>query len=100
MKNIIAANWFGVTDSFGKDITTFDGIKLEALNFVSGIIGFLGVVFVCLFIYGAVTWMTAQADAEKVKKAQGIITSAFAGLLVIILARVIIGFVIRLVLPT
>ena len=45
--------------------------------------GLLGMIAVILMLYGGFTWMTAQGDADKVKKAQQIIFTATVGIIVI-----------------
>ncbi len=54
-----------------------------------------GIFVIGMFVYGAVTLITAGGDAEKVKKAQGIMTNALIGLVVIIIGELMIHFVLK-----
>lgn len=58
-------------------------------------LGLVGVVFLVLVIYGGLTWMTAQGNEEKVKKANGIISGSLIGLIVTLAAYVISYFLIN-----
>lgn len=58
------------------------------------VLGLVGVVFMGLVIYGAVTWMTAQGNDEKAKKAMKILMSALFGLIITLAAYVLTYFLI------
>ncbi len=47
------------------------------------VLGYLGLVFLVLTIYGGLIWMTAGGNPENVKKAKSLITNAVIGLLII-----------------
>lgn len=54
---------------------------------------FGGLMFLAMLIFAAFTFMTAGGNAEKTKKAQGIITFAIIGLIVVISAYMIVKLV-------
>ncbi|MBU1037109.1 pilin [Patescibacteria group bacterium] len=58
------------------------------------ILGFLGVIFLVLVIYGGFQWMTAGGNEEKVKKGRDMIVQAAIGLAIILFAFVLTNFVI------
>lgn len=58
------------------------------------VLGLVGVIFMGLVIYGAFTWMTAQGNEEKVKKANKILFSALFGLMITLAAYVLTYFLI------
>ena len=60
---------------------------------IYAILGFLGVVFIILLIYGGFTRMTAQGAPDKIKSSTGIITSAIVGIIIIIASYTITAFV-------
>jgi hypothetical protein len=62
-------------------------------NIVYIILGFLGIFFIILLIYGGFMRMTAQGDAGKITKSTGIITSAIIGVLIILASYTITAFV-------
>ncbi|MDD2257751.1 MAG: hypothetical protein PHN91_00310 [Patescibacteria group bacterium] len=51
---------------------------------VNVVLGILGVIFLVLTILAGIKWMTAGGNDAKVKEAQGSITKAVTGLLIII----------------
>ncbi len=57
------------------------------------ILGFLGVIFIILLIYGGFIRMTAAGNPETIKKSMGIITSAVIGIIIIIASYSITAFV-------
>lgn len=57
------------------------------------VLGFIGVIFMILLIYGGFVWMTAGGNEEKVKKANGILMSSMFGLIIILSAYVISYFI-------
>jgi len=60
---------------------------------IYAILGFLGVVFVILLIYGGFLRMTAQGDSGKIKTSNGIITSAVVGVVIILAAYTLTAFI-------
>ncbi len=62
-------------------------------NIITVLLGFLGVVFFVLMIYGGSLWMDARGNEETTTKAKKIITDAVIGLLVIASAYMITYYV-------
>jgi hypothetical protein len=62
----------------------------RAINIV---LGFLGIVLLCLFLYAGFLWMTAGGDEEKVKTAKKFLTNAVIGYFIIGAAYALTGFV-------
>ena len=56
--------------------------------------GVLGIIMVLLIIYAGFLWMTAGGNEENVEKAQALIKNSIIGLILILLAYAITGFVI------
>ncbi len=54
----------------------------------------LGVLFVVLMVYGGYTWMTSFGNSQKVDKAKELIVDAIIGLIIILAAYAIAGFVV------
>lgn len=63
-------------------------------SIIKVILGFLGVVFAVLIIYGGFLWMTAQGNDEQVGKAKKTIVNSSLGLAIVMLAYLITWFVI------
>lgn len=57
------------------------------------VLGFLGIVLLCLFLYAGFLWMTAGGDETKVKTAKQYITNAIIGYFIIGAAYALTGFV-------
>lgn len=56
-------------------------------------LSFLGIIFLCLIIYGGFLWMTSQGNEEKVMKAQKVLSQAVIGLIIILSAYSITYFI-------
>lgn len=69
------------------------GIATIIGQIIYAILGFLGVIFILLLIYGGFLRMTAQGNPEQVKKSMGIITSAIIGVIIILASYAITSFV-------
>jgi predicted permease len=57
------------------------------------VIGFLGIVLLCLFLYAGFLWMTAQGDEKQVAKAKQILLQAVVGYFIIGTAYALTTFV-------
>lgn len=57
------------------------------------LLGFLGIVLLCLFLYAGFLWMTAGGDEKKVGTAKSLILNAVVGLFIISLAYALTDFV-------
>ncbi len=53
---------------------------------INALLGFLGILFTILIIYGGFLWMTAAGNDQQIEKARKILTQATIGLLIVILA--------------
>jgi hypothetical protein len=57
------------------------------------ILGFLGIIAVCLLLYAGFLWMTARGNEEKIDKAKKILINATVGLTIILAAFGIASFI-------
>lgn len=57
------------------------------------LLGFLGIVLLCLFLYAGFLWMTAGGDEKKVATAKTMILNAVVGLFIVSLAYALTDFV-------
>lgn len=79
-----------VAGKAGYDIKAKD--KSGAFAFISPIfskiitmaLGFLGIIFMILMIYGGFLWMSDQGNEEQVKKAKSLISAAIIGLIIVV----------------
>ena len=53
---------------------------------ISSVLGFLGVIFGILIVYGGFLWMTAGGNDQEIDKAKKIIKNASIGLFVVLLS--------------
>jgi len=44
----------------------------------------MGLLLLILFVIGGITWMTSEGNAEKLKKARGLLIHAIIGLIIIL----------------
>jgi len=61
-------------------------------RFFQVVLGILGLVYMCLLVYGGYSWFTASGDSEKSKKAGEILSNATWGILIVLLAFIITTF--------
>ena len=74
-------------------LPTSDNLATIIGQIIYAILGFLGIVFILLLIYGGFLRMTAQGDPGKIKTSYGIITSAVIGVVIILASYTITAFV-------
>lgn len=60
---------------------------------VAVFLSLLGVIFLCLVIYGGFVWMTSGGNEEKVYRAKKVLTNATIGLVIIISSYAVTAFV-------
>lgn len=60
---------------------------------INGLLGFLGMLFMILVIYGGLKWMTARGNSTQVDDAKKVIMNASIGLAVVVLSYVIVRIV-------
>ncbi len=60
---------------------------------IGAFLSFLGIIFLCLIIYGGFIWMTSGANETKILKAKEILRNAIIGLIIIIASYAITSFV-------
>jgi len=77
-------------------ITSANAYSIEQIIavIIYAVLGLVGVIFMGYALYGAVTWMTAQGNPEKVKKANNILNGALFGMMITLAAYVISYFLI------
>ena len=63
-------------------------------NAISVILGLLGIVFVVLVVYAGFLYLTSAGAEDNVKKAKKLLTQAIIGLIIIVSAYAISGYVI------
>jgi len=68
-----------------------EGIVLKAANLVAIFAGVAGVIMIMV---GGFQYITANGDSSKISSAKNVIIYALVGLLIVALARTIVGFVI------
>lgn len=88
-----------LSDEFS-DATGLGTSDLQATigNLIRVALSFLGVIAVCIVLYGGFKWMTAGGNDEKVGEAKRLMISGLIGLAIIMSAYAIASFVINSVL--
>lgn len=71
-------------------------IRLIIARVIRVALGFLGVIFLALVIYGGYLWMTAGGNDEKIGEAKKVIINGIVGLIIILSAYAIVLFVMKL----
>lgn len=90
-------------DFLGDDFSDATGLGQADLqttigNLIRVALGFLGVIAVCIVLYGGFKWMTAGGNDEKVGEAKRLMISGLIGLAIIMSAYAIASFVISSIL--
>jgi len=67
-------------------------------NYIAIALSLMGVIFLCLAIYGGFLWMTARGEESKAEEAQKIIRNGVIGIIVILAAYSVTMFVSNLML--
>lgn len=71
-----------------------DGLMSYVGTIIQTALGFLGVIFLILMIYGGFLWMTDRGNEDQVKKSKGLISAAVIGLIIVLSAYAISFFVV------
>src|SRR3989344_7388447 len=69
-------------------------LKVTTANIVRIVVGFIGIIFLLLVLYGGFIWMTSHGEPDKINRAKKIIFSATIGLLITLSAYSIAGFIV------
>src|SRR3989339_1064900 len=90
----VFAQDFG-TDVVGENIALADAgdPRVVAAKIIRIALGFLGIIAVCIVLYGGFMWMTSAGNEERLGKAKKILTSGLIGLIIILMAFGITQFV-------
>ncbi|MFH0779475.1 MAG: LamG-like jellyroll fold domain-containing protein [Parcubacteria group bacterium] len=70
-------------------------IRITIGNIIRYILGFLGVIAICLVLYGGFLYMTSGGNQEQVTKAKKVLIDAVIGLIIIFSAYAIASYVIN-----
>jgi len=77
----------------GSDIANAGSLQGLIANGINVLLGFLGILFLILVLYAGFLYLTAQGSDEPVKKAKKLLTTSIIGLVIIIAAYAISGYV-------
>jgi len=80
------------------DVANSPNLVQIILTAIGIALSLLGVIFLCLILYGGWNYLTAGGDESKVEKAKQTITRSVIGLLIVLASYSIIAFVIPLIL--
>jgi len=78
---------------WGQDVTFENVLQQRIWVGINFFILFSALVAVVLIVVAGYGFMTSAGDPEKVKKAQGTLTAAIVGMIIVFMARMIVGFV-------
>jgi len=82
----------GSTSGYSTDVskTTISAIIGTVVN---AFLGILGILFLCLMLYGGFLWMTARGNEEYITKAKELMRAAVIGLIIVTASYAISAFV-------
>ena len=80
------------------DFTTVEGVKNIVIFLLNTLIGLSALVAVVMIIISGYLFITAAGEPEKIQKAQGTLTAAVVGMIIVFLAKVVIEFLLDIIL--
>ena len=84
------------TDVVGKNIAlSANDPRIIAAKIVRVALGFLGIIAVCIVLYGGFLWMTSAGNEETIGKAKKVLINGLIGLIIILMAFGITQFVLN-----
>src|SRR3989344_307274 len=80
--------------------TSFAGLSSQDIkttigNIIQIVLGFLGILTVLIILYGGFQWMTSGGNEDKISGAKKLISSGVIGLVIILAAYAIAGFIVN-----
>jgi len=72
-------------------------VKIITAEIIQDLLGFLGLIFVIMIMYSGYQWMIAGGDSNKVDEAKGRLKNATIGLIIVIAAWGIAGYIIQII---
>lgn len=69
-------------------------------NIIGYALGFVGVIFFMIMVYGGFLWMTARGNNDAVKRAKDMIEQAAIGIIIVFVSYLVTNFVLKSVLPS
>jgi len=98
---VYADNDFGLGQTAGAaNLKSNQELPVIIGNIIYVILGFLGVVFFILVLFGGFTWMTAQGKGDQVSKAVDIVKNAALGLIIVLASYAVTSFILNSVLES
>ncbi len=101
LSKMTSAQVFGGLEQARNTAGFAEGVTVESQvgNVISIILGFVGIVFLGLTLYGGFVWMIARGNEQEVEKAKNILTAAVIGLVIVLAAYAVTYFVIQRLVP-
>ncbi len=59
-------------------------VRLVVANIIKIFLGFMGIIFLVLIIYGGFIWMTASGQEDKINKARSLLITGIIGLIIVV----------------
>lgn len=81
-------------------INLTDATPEQAIGLIlKSLLGFLGLLFFILIIYGGILWMTSAGNEDKVSRARQLIAAAVVGIGIVLIAYLVTVLVISVLTP-
>ena len=77
----------------GAGVTGSPQLEVIIGNIINIVLGFMGIILLCIILWAGFLWMTAGGDSKKTETATALIKNAIIGLIIIVAAFAISNFV-------
>jgi hypothetical protein len=75
-------------------------LQKTIFKIINYVLGFLGIVFIALIIYGGLVWMTSMGNEQKIEQARKILINAAIGLAIVLAAYALSVFIFQVLLKS
>ena len=72
--------------------TNYNPVNELAVRLINVVISFIGIITLCMFLYGGLVWMTSGGSDEKIKKGKDILIWAIIGLFIVLCSYTFVHF--------
>ena len=80
-------------------IPAYASVEMYVVSVINFILDFLGLIIICMIVFGGFQYIMAMGDSGKIKKAKGVMTSAIVGFFLVVISFAIVSTIVTAVRP-